>query len=286
MNIQQQNGIVSTISFSPFEETSKYSNLRDDIFREAITQSQITPLNHIDIFDESILTFESVEQALDFLVNVLRITTRKLNNSKLNISIKSSLCRGDYFVHQDQIYGEAVNLATRLSYASRKNELLLSRVDTSIIDKYILNQPDVSYFVRNDEDCFISIVLEDDDITLAQEREMAFKVEFNRQTKVFNSSRNLFIQIGRSNDSDIFIDSDQISRNHATIQLKYNTIFLQDHSSNGTYIYIDDREIYVSQDKIELSSNGHISCGVSMYSSSNPANVISYQLCDFTQSNV
>jgi adenylate cyclase len=280
MNIQQQNGIVSTISFSPFDETSKYTELRDNIFRKAIEKSHITPLNHIDIFDESILTFESLYQALDFLVSILRITTGREEQINDSISIKSSLCMGDYFIHQDQIYGEAVNFATRLSYASRKNEMLLSRVDTALVDQYILSNPDVSYFLRDDEDNSISIALNDEDITKAQEREMAFKVEFNGQSKVFRSSRNIIIPIGRSGNSEIFIDSDQISRNHATIQLNYNTIYLEDHSSNGTYVYTDDREIYLSHEKTELSHSGHISCGTSMYSNLNSSGLISFELCD------
>jgi adenylate cyclase len=289
MNIQQQNGIVSTISFSPFDETSKYIELRNGIFREAIEKSHITPINHVDIFDESILTFACLNEALDFLVSILRITSRKEqdsgNNINNNISIKSSLCMGDYFIHQDQIYGEAVNFATRLSYASRKNEMLLSRIDHNIIDQYILTHPDVTYFIRDDEDNSISIAIDDEDITKAQECEMAFKVEFDHQSKVFRSSRNIIIQIGRSGNSDIFIDSDQISRNHATIQLNYNKIYLEDHSSNGTYVYIDDREIFLSHEKLELSSNGHISCGVSMYSSIKPSSLISFQLCDISTIN-
>jgi adenylate cyclase len=281
MNIQQQNGIVSTISFSPFDETSEYTELRNSIFREAIEISHITPINHIDIFDESILTFESLDQALDFLISILRITSRKDERSDNNISIKSSLCKGDYFIHQNQIYGEAVNFATRLSYASRKNEMLLSRVDTAMLDQYILTHPDVSYFIRDDEENSISIAFDDKDITKIQEGETTFQVEFDDQIKVFRSSRNIIIQIGRSGTSDIFIDNDQISRNHATIQLNYNTIYLQDHSSNGTYVYMDDREIYLSHEKIELSNSGHISCGISMYSSSvQPSGLLSFQMND------
>ena len=286
MNIQQQNGIVSTISFSPFDETSEYITLRESIFREAIEKSHITPINHIDIFDESILTFECLNQALDFLVSILRIASRSEEHPSKKISIKSSMCKGDYFIHQDQIYGEAVNFATKLSYASRNNEMLLSRVDTAVIDEYILSHPDVTYFVRDDEDRSISIVIDDEDITKVEGPEIAFRVEFNGQSKVFTVSRNLIIQIGRSSTSDIFIDSDQISRNHATIQLNYDTIYLEDHSSNGTYVYADDREIYLTHEKIKLNKSGSISCGVSMYSGTNQSGLITFQLCDLNKTNL
>ena len=286
MNIQQQNGIVSTISFSPFDETSEYINLREAIFREAIERSHITPINHIDIFDESILTFECLDQALDFLVSILRIAAHSDSKSGKKISIKSSMCKGDYFIHQDQIYGEAVNFATKLSYASRSNEMLLSRVDTAVIDQYIASHPDVTYFVRDDEDRSISIAIDDEDITKAQADEIMLRLEFNGQSKVFTSSRNLIIQIGRSTNSDIFIDNDQISRNHATIQLNYDTIFLEDHSSNGTYVYADDREIFLTHDKIKLGTSGSISCGLSMYSGSNNSGLITFHLCDYTDANL
>ncbi len=283
MNIQQQNGIISTINFTPFLETEEFQNLRKTLFDQAEIVSHITPLNRIDIFDETILIFKDVYQALGFLCEVFRTVVRLDEKNCGGISLRSSLCFGDYFVHQDQIYGDAVNLATKLSYCSRENEMLVSGIDTSIIEKFVQNHQDIEYHLRGSEGDWVSINLLDHDPTRLKEDCRYFKFEFNGQSKKFELKRNQKINIGRSEDSDIFIDSSLISRNHATIILNYDKFQIEDHSSNGTYLYFDDREIFLSQDSMNLRcSSGHISCGFSLYSGSDNDTVsaISFMLCE------
>lgn len=111
-------------------------------------------------------------------------------------------------------------------------------------------------------------------------RDRVLKIDCNNLSETFASSRNQRISIGRSDETDISIDSDMISRNHATLTLNYDEIFIEDHSANGTYLYFEERELYLKNDTLKLSNNGHISCGLSMYSCSVPKNIISYQLSD------
>ncbi len=284
MNILQQSGIVSTINFSPFFETEDYIDLRNSLFKEAIDACHTAPLKHTDVFDESILTFENINQALIFLVTIFRIAAKREHQSDLNISLRASLCTGHYFIHQDQIYGEAVNMATKLSYSSRTNELLLCRIDPQLIEGFINSQEDITSFVRSDdgEQC-ICIALKDKDITLAEHQKQALQIEYQGQSKIYQPSRNQVISIGRAVDSDILIDSNSISRHQATIKINYNRIFIQDHSSNGTYIYMSDRELFLTNDSVELVGNVEISCGISMNSGGETDDVISLQTLDLTQ---
>jgi hypothetical protein len=278
MNIQQQNGIISTINFAPYLENEEYRNLRNDLFREALSLSDAPPRKHIDVFDESILVFATYTEALTFLINVFRAADKLTESSGINFNLRSSLCEGDYFMQQDQIYGEAVNLATRLSCTSRENELLVCGIDRNIIEEFIASQHDVKYFIRNHDTNCISISLLDVDITASEHINKEFQIECNNKARVFESSRNKQILIGRSIDADIFIDSDEISRNHATISLNYDNIFIEDHSSNGTYLYFDGREVYLTNDSMKINSKGYISCGRKKSFKENTADIISYLL--------
>ncbi len=280
MNIQQQNGIVSTVNFTPFLETEEYQNLRKSLFEQATIASHITPLNRIDIFDESILVFKSVYQALSFLCHVFRAVVKLGGQTNGGISLRSSLCSGDYFVHQDQIYGDAVNLATKLSSCSRENEMLVCGIDTHFIEEFTKKNPDIAYHLRINEENCVSINLLDQDATRTEEDSRHFKFEFNEQSKKFELERSRKINIGRSENSDIFIDSSLVSRNHATITVNFDNLQIEDHSSNGTYLYYDDREIFLTQESMKLRcSSGHISCGFSLYSRSHDtANIISFML--------
>jgi adenylate cyclase len=284
MNIQQQNGVVSTINFAPYFDIEEYQSLRQTLFTEAKIVSNFSPIEHTDVFDESILVFEDYFQALHFLINVFRTAVKLEEYSGVSFILRSSLCKGDYFIQQEQIYGDAVNLATRLSCTSRENELLVCGIDRQIIDEFINSQDDVSCCVRNSDENCVSICLLDEDSTQSKGDNKVFKFECNNKTSVFDLSRNQQIQIGRSNDSDVFIDSDEVSRNHATISLNYDQIFIEDHSSNGTYIYFDGREIYLANDSMEINNKGYISCGRKNDSKKGSPDIISYILCEEAKS--
>jgi adenylate cyclase len=278
MDIQQQNGIISTITFTPYIEIEAYQNLRNYLFREAELLSNFSTIRRIDAFDESILVFETISQSLSYLLNVFRAATKLGETSGINFSLRSSLCEGDYFLQQDQIYGDAVNLATRLSCTSRENELLVCGIDRQLIEEFIQSQHDVRHFIRSHDENCISISLLDEELTSSENDNKELQIELSNKTSVFEACRNQKILIGRSRDADIIIDSDEISRNHATISLNYDNIFIEDHSSNGTYLYFGGREIFLTNDSMKVSGKGCISCGRKKSIKEAPASIISYLL--------
>ena len=278
MNIQKQKGFVSTLNFASYGDSEDYTELRTAILAKAEIMSKFSPENQIDEYDESILTFKNHFQALSFLVNIFRTAVRLAEDSEANFSLKSSLCNGEYFVHQNQIYGDAVNFATRLSCTSRANELLVCGIDVQIIEAFVDSQKDVVYCVRNQDQNCVAIHLLDQDSTEGRAANKVLRIECNAKSRAFTSARNQRISIGRANDSDIVIDSDEISRHHATIVLNYGSIFIEDHSANGTYLYFDNREIFVANESMKLISDGDISCGHNRQSGKNSSDIISYAL--------
>lgn len=278
MNIQQQNGIVSTVNITPYLETKESQSIRNSIFEQAQRASNSGPTYRIDVFDESILIFESCYQALNFLLSLFRVSNRLNEHTNCEISLKSSLCEGSYFLHQDQVYGDAVNLATSLSCTSRENELRVCGFDRQIINAFVDSHEDIACFVREEEQNCVSIGLLDKDCTVGQVEKKVMQIEHNSQIKMYETSRNRKIEIGRSQTSDVFILGDHISRSHATITLNYDNAFIEDHSANGTFIYIDDREIFLTQEKVPLPDFGTISCGLKSDASINPSNMIEFQI--------
>jgi hypothetical protein len=262
MKIQRQNGIVSTINFTPFLETSEYLNLRNRLFERAAAESNFAPTNRIDAFDESILVFDDLAEGLGFLAQVLRGRECLQRSAKHQVNLRSSLCQGAYFVHQDQIYGDAINLATRLAGTSRENELLICCVDTQQVKDFVDSQQDIACFIRNQAENCLSIGLLDSDSTNFDATNPVLRLEYHDEPRFFETSRNRKINIGRAPDADIIIDHDHISRDHATITLKNDHAFIEDHSSNGTYLYFDGREIFLSNESVSLKSSGFISCGL------------------------
>jgi adenylate cyclase len=282
MNIQKQKGFVSTLNLSPGHGSEDFINLRQAILAKAEIMSNFTPENQIDEYDESILTFKNHIQALSFLVNTFRTAVSMGENSAAMISLKSSLCTGEYYLHQNQIYGDAVNLATSLSCRSRANELLVCGIDLQIIDKFVDSQPDLTYCLRDQGQNCVAIHFLDSDITTGKAENKVLQLECNDVSKAFTTARNQQISIGRKNDCEIAISGEEISRRHATISLKYGSIFIEDHSANGTYLYFDNREFFLGNDSMKLVSDGYISLGRNSQSREDWPGIISYVLCGET----
>ncbi len=282
MNIQQQNGIVSTVQFAPYFDTEEYQDLRKWLFDQAMAASNVAPSSRIDVFDETIMVFDDHHHALLFLVQVFRAAVNLGRESNVKISLRSSLCHGNYFVHQDQIYGDAVNLATKLSCSSRENELRVCDIDKKLIDDFIASQGDLACFIRDHDDNCVSIALQDEDPTNARLDCKTLQVDFDSKSKSFEASRNSKIDIGRTDSCDIFITGDHISRSHATITLNYGEVFIEDHSSNGTYIYFDEREVFLNHESLKVSDKGQISCGISRSSNPVKTDIIAFEVCDLS----
>jgi len=278
MKITKQNGFVSSLCLAPQSGTEKYAELRNIILERARLLSNSAPDNQIDEYDESILVFENQFQALDFLVNVFRTAVSFGKESGVNFSLKTSLCNGEYFLHHDQVYGEAVNLATRLTYSSRENELLVCGIDQGVIDEFVDGQDDVAYFLRGkDENCVVLQLL-DQESTNREFDNCVLRIRCGQQSWTYQSGRNRRVSIGRAHDSDVVIDSDYVSRHHATIKLFYGKISIEDHSVNGTYVYSKQREIFLLNDSLVLKGGGRIACGRNQQALKGSKEMISFML--------
>ena len=280
MKIQRNIGYVSTIIFDNFFDTKEESRLRDNIFSNVTLKCGFTPVQRLDNYDETILVFENSSQALNYLTCLFNqaLTEDILSNS---FCLRSGLCMGEYFSYQNQIYGEAVNFSTKLSYSSRQNEILVCGIKQDTMDSFTQNRCDVKYSTRNLSDECYSISLVDNDITSVTLENLIFKIKYQNKEKQLKLSRYNKISIGRSSEADVFIDDFHISRNHATITFIDDKISIEDHSSNGTYIYIDGHESYITNGSASLCGNGYILCGKRDNASVPPVdaeNIISFQL--------
>ena len=288
MKVQKNNGYVATVNFTNYFDTDEQSNIRNRIFEQVTSLSKIAPQHRLDIYDESILIFDTSCHALTYLIHLTREASFG-DNALIDMKLRTGLCCGDYFVYQDQIYGEAVNFATKLSFSSRENEMLVCGINKETMEGFTRNQYDVFYATRDQgENCFSVSLIDPDDTSTSFLSNLIFKVKYNNQRKKLKLSRYKQITIGRSTNADVFIDDDTISRKHATITFNDANIFIEDHSSNGTYIYSEGHEEYLTNDSISLCGKGYILCGHRQDLKDNSAdenNIISFQLTEDTAVN-
>jgi len=72
------------------------------------------------------------------------------------------------------------------------------------------------------------------------------------------------LAIGRDPDCDLCVDMRFASRRHCTVERRGDKVYLRDHSTNGTFITLDDgREARLRSEEIVLHGRGWLSLGVS-----------------------
>ncbi len=278
----------------PFSGTPESFGFRDHLLISATTQTGIQPSQRIDVFDETLLTFESLEQALDFLSVVIRLATTEPLMPNQCVELRCGLCWGEYFIHSDQFYGPAVNLATQLSFQSRKNEILIGGMNCAVVKQYMDTRSHLEYFIRDENEHLVSIALSGTDSTITRMKLLQLTIKSESFRQSYTPQRLLTLAVGRSPACNIHIEKDHVSRHHATLTLKDDQLFLEDHSANGTFVYTEEQEFFLSRESVKLGQKGELSFGAK--AEDYPSLIISfrfhgpgeetgeYEICGYTAS--
>jgi adenylate cyclase len=67
--------------------------------------------------------------------------------------------------------------------------------------------------------------------------------------------------VGRGQDCDLIIPSQQASREHCKIECNRGKFILVDNSANGSYVNHDQTELFFHQERVPLLGEGFISLG-------------------------
>lgn len=258
MHIDRSQGIVSTINFTNLSDSKRNETIPPMLFDMADTMSTEKPRFRFDIYDEAILVFDHYEASLDYISNLFRAAIDMNSFCDYNFPIKAGVCEGYYYISDDQIYGDAVNIATSLCYNSRKNEMLFSCDDSHLVSEYISRHGDLEHYIRDDEDGKYSVSLIDKDMTQTTVGHAKYHLLHKGNVLPSKKERRYELVIGRSSSADFAIDDDRISRKHATIMFSEEFIEVRDHSANGTYVMSDGRLSFLRDSSTRITSDGFI----------------------------
>ena len=68
--------------------------------------------------------------------------------------------------------------------------------------------------------------------------------------------------LGRGEQNDVIVNNKSASRSHASIEFRQRKFVLIDHSTNGTYISMDNGEkFFAHREEIHMHGQGMISLG-------------------------
>jgi len=187
------------------------------------------------------------------------------------VRIHSGLCFGAVVVGDDgDVFGDAVNVAARVQNVAGPDQIYVT--------KEIADQLPAMFASRTRRVGVFPLRGKEDEIELY---EVMWKLEgatmvFSRSALRHEARLSVFFQgtvvempedqsrlkIGRIADNDLVIDDGAVSREHAEFIRRKGTIYLVDHSTNGTYVRPElGTPRHLHREEFMLDGSGEVSLG-------------------------
>jgi len=240
------------------------------------------------IGDEILCTFPSAESAFNAACEMQMAVKTDNQSSEHSMFIRIGFHYGDVICEEGDIYGDAVNVASRVAKITRASQIMTT---TAVVDALPLSLHDkVRKILRADikgkqEQLDIHQVmweLEDMGSTrigMPAYRKPHFagnELVLNYQSQSYTiNEQNKKMLLGRDDSCEVVVKNDFVSRQHANVEFRFGKFVLSDHSSNGTYIRSSEGEVSrLNREDIPLRGKGTISLGQPY--SDNPTDLIEF----------
>ena len=223
------------------------------------------------IGDEIMCRFANTDNAMLAAGEMQRNSSQLAGASEENIALRIGAHFGQYITTENDIAGDAVNVAARLATAAGARRILtsqdtveqLSRVEKSKTRPY----DRITLKGKQDETFIYEYLWEMTDVTTISVPVSFDELPIHRLSLSHNdknltlTSESKTFWIGRHEKNQLVINSNMSSRLHAKIEYQRGKFLLIDESTNGTFVKINDEEIYIRRESLPLVGHGIISLG-------------------------
>jgi adenylate cyclase len=258
------------------------------ILKSTLTKHKGTLIKTIG--DEILCTFPTPEEAMNAAC-AMQVAVKADNHySEHAMYIRVGFHYGDVICEDNDIYGDAVNVAARVTAITRANQIMTTTAVFEMLP-YTLHDK-IRKILRADikgkQEKFDihQILWEQEDMSTTRIGMSIFRkpqletkeliLRYRGHTYTLNE-QNRKLLLGRDDSCHIVVKSDFASRQHANIELKSGNFVLFDHSSNGTYVRNNNNAmVRLNHEDIVLHSTGVFSLGQPY--SENPLDVIEFSI--------
>jgi len=197
----------------------------------------------------------------------------QLISGKLPLYIHIGMHYGPAIRDENDIFGDAVNIAARLTKIAKAGQIITSQQTADTLpaelraDMRKLGNATLKGKREEIDICEI-IWQEVGDLTLMPST--AFKtapyagclVLRHAGTSLVIDGKKSAAVLGRDKNNDLVVNNPLASRQHAQIECRGDKFILIDQSTNGTYVFTEDgRKSFVHREEFPLSGSGSISLG-------------------------
>jgi len=242
------------------------------------------------IGDEILCTFPSAEAAFNAACEMQMSLHTDNQHTEHSMHIRIGFHYGDVLCEDGDIYGDSVNVASRVAAITRASQIMTTSAVVEALPVSLHNK--VRKILRADikgkqEQLDIHQVMwELEDMGSTRIGMPAFRkpiVEVAELTLSYRSQphtvnmENKKLLLGRDNTCQMIIKNDFVSRQHANVELRSGNFVLTDHSSNGTYVRTSNGEVSrINRSELTLRGKGTISLG--QHYSEDPVDLVEYEV--------
>ena len=259
-----------------------------DLLIQVMTAHQGTLIKTIG--DEIMCTFPDVATAVNAACAMQSAINTHRPGGETPMYVRIGLHYGDVIRESTDVFGDAVNVAARITAITRARQIMTTRAAVDMLPPGLKEKahPMKRAEFRGKEETFdvFHILWDQEDTTRTRIGIAAYRKPAEarhelmlryRQQIVYLNEKLRSIVLGRGDTCDLKIHNNLASRQHARIEYSFEKFLLIDNSANGTYIrFSDNQVIQLNNQQIVLHGAGTISLGQPF--SDEPTEVIEYIL--------
>jgi adenylate cyclase len=231
------------------------------------------------IGDEIMSRFPDAPQAVRAACEMHRAVKEDPMLAELGIACKIGLHYGSVLLENNDVFGDAVNVAARMVSLSKADQIITTRATVEHLPSdlgQITRSLGLSWVRGKQDEMEIFEVIWQDSNSLTQmsdpgskENQEALRSLFYSRLILEHRGRRVEVvpsaqafTMGRDERSSLVVDREMVSRSHADIQFRQGKFVLADHSTNGTYLLLDNgARFFVRREEFALYDRGVISLG-------------------------
>lgn len=289
-----------TILFADVSGSTKLFETRGDVQARSLIAAILGALSEVTarhggrviktIGDEVMCTFPGPMQGLLASVDMQKRIAHDPGFSKDRLAVRIGLHFGDTLVEDNDVYGDAVNVAARMASLAKREQIIATAstlkmlTNAGMLHTRSVGQARVAGKQHPIDIVDIQWQEDTSNVTMVQR---AIRLDGNEagKDKLVLRYRGQVLELdplsppftlGRDAASSLCVDAEWVSRNHALIEYKRGYFMISDRSTNGTYVKLgDDDELRLHRDEVHLRKTGAISLGQSI--PLNPDHIVYFQ---------
>lgn len=189
------------------------------------------------------------------------------------LGIRIGFHHGPVIQNDADIFGDTVNLASRLVEQAARSQIIISRETSDRLGPVFRSSKRPLYAIhvkgKTEEVELCELIWRHaDDVTMftaarasVEPKPLELRLKYRDQEIVRRRESDSII-IGRSPDCDLVIATNRASRKHCTIERRQDKYVLADQSTNGTYVTAaGGSEILLRREELRLGVRGWIAFG-------------------------